>query len=738
MKGDCKCGTSHGPAEPKPERKRIIYEYKDESGNTLFRVVRWYKDGKKQFSQNAPDGSGGWKKNRGNARLVPFRFPELLAADPSLPVYIAEGEKDVLTLVNLGFVATCNPGGTGAGTGASWIAINQDVCRGLTGRDVIIYCDVDTKPEKGRFVGFSHALHTYNSISQVTKSTRIFHAPEPHKDVTDLIEAGGTIDQMVEISLQQLQLRARVQTTNQQPPATPPAAPAQGGAWLSSLVTRIVRKQTVTPPIVANAATILSQHNAWNGIIAYDAFAETVITLKVPPWDPIDMPSNAKPGKWTDADTARAVSWLSRNVGIDFSVSTVECAIQIVSESTVIHPVCDYLKSLKWDNVCRLDDMLSKYFGARDCDYVRGVGRRWMISAVARVMRPGCQVDCTLILEGNQGIGKTSAFRALVPVSSWYADTGIDITKKDSLEALRSVWIYGLDELDSVRVGADLTRWKNFLTQTRDHYRPSYGRRARDYERQNIFCGTTNETEDYFSDSTGNRRFWPVRIIDIIDVAALAAVRDQLWAEAYTRFMAGETYHVDDPHFRQLCEDEQNARMHEDPWTSRIIAWLERPFSLSFGPNGFEKTDVDVTEGFMACDIAAWALRIPIGQLKKKDETRITSVLKKIGYERGAMERLDGTRVRRWKRVVRGVVTEVVTLSSMVNVAVESILSPVSPAISGFVNGNGAGEITRRSQKPDRGGDTSLEFPPKESESNENSAVTTPSKKFDVSDIDLS
>ena len=178
------------------------------------------------------------------------------------------------------------------------------------------------------------------------------------------------------------------------------------------------------------------------------------------------------------------------------------------------------------------------------------------------------------VVLGKTGAGKTRAFRSLVPVADWYQDTGITIGDKDSYGNLRSVWIYGLDELDSLRKG-DVTRIKNFLTAPRDHYRPPYGHRAQDFYRQNVFCGTTNE-EQYLVDRTGNRRFWPVRIADVIDTDRIAADRDQLWAEAVVRYRAGDRWHVDTPLLRQLCTEQQADRMQRDPWVDIIAEWLAK------------------------------------------------------------------------------------------------------------------------------------------------------------------
>jgi len=410
-------------------------------------------------------------------------------------------------------------------------------------------------------------------------------------------------------------------------------------AWRNGIITALNRQtgEETVQRIAANVATILRFHPSWRGVIAWDAFAESTVTLNTPPWHLSDAPAVSVEGPWSDADTARLVNWLGRVERLHVSAQIVESALMVVSATRVVHPVRDYLGALEWDRVDRLSAVLHQYFAAADSPYTRGVGRRWMVALVARAYEPGCQSDCTLILESpKQGTRKTSAFRSLVPVPGWYQDTGIDPRNKDSFESLRSVWIYGLDELDSLSKG-EITTWKNFLTATRDHYRPPYAHRARDFPRQNGFCGTTNDSE-YLVDRTGNRRFWPVAVIGEIDTARIAADRDQLWAEAVHRYRAGEKWHVDTAEFRALCEAEQRDRLQTDSWANVIADWLAKPESGAF-----------TAGGVLTLDLMRHAIgKKEVSQVTKADEMRVAACLRELGYERGPMHRENGTRARRF------------------------------------------------------------------------------------------
>ncbi len=405
--------------------------------------------------------------------------------------------------------------------------------------------------------------------------------------------------------------------------------------WRDQLLVGVSKDgKTRVIPVPANVVTYLRFHPDWQGVIAYDAFAEAVITTRPPPWHLADGPRDLKHGIWSESDTARAVNWLMRDGFLKVPPKAVDDSLLVVSESNIVHPVLDYLRDLKWDARQRLPSFLPDYFGTSDNEYTRGIGVRWMISAIARIHKPGCQVDCTLLIEGTQGLGKTSAFRALVPVPGWYADTGITIGDKDSYQNLHGVWIYGLDEIDSLKRG-ELTKVKNFLTATQDRYRPSYGRRAQTFPRQCIFGGTTNEDE-YLSDRTGNRRFWPVRA-GRIDVEAIARDRDQLWAEARTRYESGEPWHVDTPELRKLCAVEQGARIQQDPWTEIVAPWLMNPV-VPDSTGDMRRAD---PKSLSTAEVLLGALRFRPADIGKPDHMRAADVLRDLGYAKGPRTR-DG------------------------------------------------------------------------------------------------
>jgi putative DNA primase/helicase len=417
------------------------------------------------------------------------------------------------------------------------------------------------------------------------------------------------------------------------PPPTDADAPsnvvpidrAQAKEWIRGL---IVSSEGRPIRGLANTLHVLSTHPDWLGVLAYDAFAEAITKISPPPTRHQDGASSA--GEWTEADSTRTVAWFAAVVGFEPTTQHVDAAVAAVAERTVIHPVRNYLRSLTWDGTCRLDTVLSAYFGASDTDYTRAVGARWMISAVARVMEPGCQADSMLVIESRQqGTGKSTALEALAS-PEWFADTGISIGDKDSYQALRARWIYELGELDSIR-GREITRVKMFLSARTDTYRPSYGRRTRQFPRQTVFAGSTNESE-YLVDSTGNRRFWPI-CCRTIDVEAIRRDRDQLWAEAVARYDSGSRWHLDTPELRALAVEAQAERQVDDPWIDHVRDWLGRLGAA------------EIAAGVTTARVLSDALHMDEGRQRHDMTIRAGHVLRACGWESQQVRR-DGTRVR--------------------------------------------------------------------------------------------
>lgn len=353
-------------------------------------------------------------------------------------------------------------------------------------------------------------------------------------------------------------------------------------------------KDGVPTACLLNLVTIVDGDPAFRGRCQRDDFRLRTLVDGVPVRD--------------DDETAINVE-IARMYGIRAPSSLVGEAIRHVGQQHLFHPVLDYVNAQVWDETPRIDTWLVDRCAAEDTPLVREIGRCFLLSAIARVKQPGCKVDNVLILVGPQGIGKSRAFATLA--GKWFSDSAIDFGSKDAYQQLPGVWIYELAELDSLR-RSDASAIKAYISAQFDHYRPSYGRNVVDVPRQTVFVGSTNEAE-FLRDPSGSRRFWPVAVL-AIDLAGLAADRDQLWAEARVRYERGEIW--------WLSPEAEAARMVASEPFREVDAW-EAPVS-------HWATERD--EPFGIADVLAGALTIDTGRQTKRDGMRVAGILSRLGF----------------------------------------------------------------------------------------------------------
>ena len=374
-------------------------------------------------------------------------------------------------------------------------------------------------------------------------------------------------------------------------------------------------------PDIANVVAILEHDPRWRNVLGYCNFSSRVIKRRAPPF------RDGAVGEWEDGDTARLRIWMSETWGATPKTADVDDAVLVAAQSQRYHPVREYLETLMWDQRPRVDGWLTRYLGAPDTEYTRAVGRYWLIAAVARVMRPPVKADCVMILEGLQGLGKSTALKILG--GDWYSDTHFQLGEKDGYSQMVGVWICELSELDSFNK-AESTRAKQFFASMEDRYRPPYGRRAVTHARQCVFAGTTNQSE-YLKDPTGNRRYWPVPC-EQLDAAALARDRDQLWAEAVDLYLAGDRWWPGDAE-GHLFRDEQERRFQADAWEDVIREFLSNT----------------TTGQFTVAEIAKDTLKLEAGQLKPPEEQRIGRVMARLGWAKNRRRVLrNGARLQLW------------------------------------------------------------------------------------------
>jgi predicted P-loop ATPase len=254
------------------------------------------------------------------------------------------------------------------------------------------------------------------------------------------------------------------------------------------------------------------------------------------------------------------------------SAKDVPACVLRASEDNIYNPIAEYLGSLVWDKKPRISHWLPSIFGAEDNDINRAFGRMFLISAVARALSAGCQVDTMLIIEGEQGIRKSTAVQELFG-APFVNGSVVKFTGSDVGLSMQGVWAVDLGELSAFG-GTTIQTIKNFITLRHDYYRPPWGRHFIKRPRRIVFVGSTNE-DNYLRDPTGARRFWPFHARKV-DIDKLRANRDQLWAEAVTAFQSGEQWWIDkDSALEGLAKAVQSERYKEDVWAPKIDKILE-------------------------------------------------------------------------------------------------------------------------------------------------------------------
>jgi predicted P-loop ATPase len=317
----------------------------------------------------------------------------------------------------------------------------------------------------------------------------------------------------------------------------------------------------------------------------------------------------------------------------------VEAALAIIcKKGHSYHPIREYLSDLEWDGVERLDKVATEAFTVANSQpiYSRYL-QCFFISAVARILKPGCKVDTALILQGGQGVRKSSFFESLVAEDCWFSDDMGSVDDKDSKMAVAQCWIVEWGELESVR-RSNTNAVKAFLSRRVDKFRPPYGRAIAEYPRQCVIAGSTNE-DQFLQDSTGNRRFMVVPV-EFIDTDWIRTNRDQLWAEAVRQYKDGVRWYLNEEE-RKIQNAANEELITQDPWLDRFESWA-KPGVLPVSVGGkFEVT---------ASHILAECFKLSHGLQTRAHENRLGSILRDCGWSR-TRKRVDGQMRWVWTKI---------------------------------------------------------------------------------------
>jgi predicted P-loop ATPase len=388
-------------------------------------------------------------------------------------------------------------------------------------------------------------------------------------------------------------------------PAEPPGAEVQLASDDEKWHLHLLTKHGDVLPCLANVHDILANAEAWRGVVAFDEFAQRVVKLKAPVY------IGGKMGEWGSTDDSMTAMMLSRLFQFTPSSLIVAEAVEVIARENGFHPVRIWLRTLKWDGVPRLDDWLCDFIGVEKTEYSRRVARWFLTGMVARVMKPGVKFDYCLVLEGIQGLLKSGMFEALA--GEWFSDADIDLSNKDSMSALQGVWLHEFAELGSL-ARHESSRQKSFISRKIDRYRPVYGRREISVPRQVVFGGSTNETWDWNKDPTGGRRFWPVLVVNEVNIEGLRLAREQLFAEAVVMFDKGEKFWPTLAEQRELFDPEQLKREQQDSLIDLLHDWVANQY-----------------KEFPLSAAGIDGLKLDASKLTRDLQTRIGIALRKLG-----------------------------------------------------------------------------------------------------------
>jgi predicted P-loop ATPase len=524
-----------------------------------FAVARYERPDGKTFKQWTWR-EGGWAP-RGYGSDKPLYREDELAKSPRAQVLIVEGEKcaDLAAPMIPIQVVVSWAGGAKAVKQTDWGA--------LADREVIIWPDADAP-------GISAAEQIAEILKSFHARVRILRPPAGTAegwDIADAISSGMHTDELYEF------IRANTPSAAAKPMGTigelitadervdsknyPDGQPPHSAmvAWQSMGLACNTNK--IPHGTLGNASIILQNHEEFRGKIWLDTFRGKVYHSM-----------DGAPKLWTDSQTRRITAWVQQQLNIPkITVPIIEDAYQHAAECNARNSLTDWLDSLEWDGIERLDTWLEDCLGLERNEYNDAVARNWPISMVARAYQPGCQVDTMPVLEGKMGRGKSSFLKILA--DPWFAAIQIAFGEKDFYQAIQGRWLIEIPDMSGFS-RREHSHILATITTREDVYRKSHGRVTEEHPRVTVFAATS-ETDDYLQDTRGRRRYWPLRCGEI-NLDTLHKQRKNIFAEAVARYRAGAAWYE----MPDQANEEQLARSEGDLWGDALVQSAEQLWDL--------------------------------------------------------------------------------------------------------------------------------------------------------------
>lgn len=419
---------------------------------------------------------------------------------------------------------------------------------------------------------------------------------------------------------------------------------AEGDNWMAGLV---YDKKGDIKPTAGNIIAILENDPKLKNHVWLNLLNNFFYVTGGLPW-------NKEAARWGNLDDANLRVYMEEKYGVT-GKDKIKDALVAVAMRHRKHPIRDYLNSLRWDGVPRLDRLIVDYVGAEDNALTRAMTRKQFTAAVARVMSPGCKYDYCLVISGPEGIGKSTLFNVMG--GEWFSDSVVTMEGTKGMEQVRSGWILELSELGGIK-RSDVEQIKANLSRQTDTYRPAYASVMEQFPRQCVFCGTTNETY-FLKGDTGNRRFWIIEVDAALRKrgdprAAITADRDQLWAEAVQRYKDGEKLYLDETMEAEARRRQQNYNDNaDDPLQGMIQAFLDMKLPPDWNtwdlnrrrayiknPDPLDAEGTETRTKVCAAEFLSEVMGISMADKGYKYEARrVNKVLAEMGWEKSTLRR---------------------------------------------------------------------------------------------------
>jgi predicted P-loop ATPase len=595
--------------------------YKGETGKPQFYIARYNPvGGKKQIIpwSWAPSKARYIQKGFNSPR--PLYGLELLAERPDAPILLVEGEKACEAARHFAsnvYVVMTWSHGVQSLAKTDWTPIKDKKVllwpdadapglaamlnitrRYLPDADVKIL-DIQDKPK-----GWDAA------DSDFTWETFFEWAKPIAKRQSEIVESQDTalsIEQAIEMTEVIKPAKTRAEVIAEDEPVEIPAS--LQAAWEQIGIAQTKNGNAICN--ADNALRVLQRWPAFKDLLWFDEFHGKFFTKNL----------DGSVREWRDLDEIELFFFMQRELGLrNITQPMVQTACISYAHKSPRNEPRDWMNALEWDGVERIDAMFCHYFGVKHSEHAIAASRNWWISLVARVLSPGSKVDSMVILEGAQGKFKSMALGVIG--GKWYSEAHESVTSKDFFMMLQGKFLIEISELDAFSK-AETNTIKKVISCQMDRFRPPYGRISIDHPRQCVFVGTTNE-KHYLKDATGARRFWPVKIKNI-NIPDLKRDRDQLFAEAVSKFKSGVTWWE----MPEETKAEQEDRRQHDEWEGLISECIST------------RDEVTIATLATAC------LDMPMARLDAMAQRRIGRILHQFGWVARTVRR-DGSTQRVW------------------------------------------------------------------------------------------